>query len=365
MGQENMTNYDIVSGCESYFFGKMHVRWYAMISHDSSVHQAMAFQKDTILDYTKDSTKLLYTPQCGYNLQNPVEDTVSEKALKMFRSEPMWNNYEETSNFTKDIEKFFNESIRYPDFPTGIIVDEMYVFNKYYKTPLADQINSLWTNSSSFHVLRNFRYSQLAEHSNVRVDVFFLANHTETTAEEVEYIEKLGQLPYGPDASYYCCYMPLEEVYTPPEGETMPDPIPGTFSVYDKLSGFCRIVIYDLDTGIEKFYEGKFKNGKQVDFGRWVEQDEIYGFRSFMGWFPDTTQMGQGIAVTKLKWEEDEGYKILMGRWKTLAENTWFPSDGNLLQVEYMDFRYIVEDLMTRDIGPVAEADDSVSITQR
>lgn len=50
----------------------------------------------------------------------------------MFQSEPMWNNYIETSNFTKNIEKFFNSSIKYPDFPTGIIVDEMYVFNKFY-----------------------------------------------------------------------------------------------------------------------------------------------------------------------------------------------------------------------------------------
>jgi len=74
-GQENMTNFDIVWGCESYFFGKMNVRWYALVSQGSSVHQAMVFQKDTILDYTKDSTKLLYTPQCGYNLANPVEDT--------------------------------------------------------------------------------------------------------------------------------------------------------------------------------------------------------------------------------------------------------------------------------------------------
>jgi len=92
----------------------------------------MVFQKDIILDYTKDRTKLLYTPQCGYKKTNPVEDTNQEKALKMFRSEPMWNNYEEPSNFTKNIEKFFNASIKYPDFPTGIIVDQMYVFNKFY-----------------------------------------------------------------------------------------------------------------------------------------------------------------------------------------------------------------------------------------
>jgi len=138
MQQDNMTNYDVVFGCESYFFGKMNVKWYALISKDSSVHSALAFQKDTILDYTKDSTKLSYSPPCGYKLSNPVEDTNEEKALKMFKSEPMWNNYEETSNFTKNVEKFFNESIKYPDFPTGIIVDEMYVFNKFYKTPMAD-----------------------------------------------------------------------------------------------------------------------------------------------------------------------------------------------------------------------------------
>jgi len=89
----NKTNYDVVFGCESYFFGKMNVKWYALMSKDSSVHSALAFQKDTILDYTKDSTKLSYSPPCGYKLSNPVEDTNEEKALKMFKSEPMWNNY--------------------------------------------------------------------------------------------------------------------------------------------------------------------------------------------------------------------------------------------------------------------------------
>lgn len=188
----------------------------------------------------------------------------------------------------------------------------------------------------------------------MRVDVFYLADHNETTTEEVEYIERLAKLPYGPSASYYCCYMPLSEVYVPPQGEAMPDPIPGTFSVFDKLSGFARIVVYDQDTGIQKFYEGKFKNGRQIDFGRWVEQDEQYGFRSYMGWFPDTQQMGQGISVSKLKWEEDAGYKIVMGRYKVVEEG-YFPDNGNMLQFAYTDVRYIVEDLVTRDIGPVAD----------
>jgi len=74
-----------------------------------------------------------------------------------------------------------------------------------------------------------------------------------------------------------------------------------------------------------------------------------------MGWFPDTQQMGQGIAVTKLNWQQDEGFKILMGRWKTIEDNTYFPNDGNQLQVEYTDFRYIVEDLVTRDVGSIEE----------
>jgi hypothetical protein len=49
-----------------------------------------------------------------------------------------------------------------------------------------------------------------------------------------------------------------------------------------------------------------------------------------------------------------------MGRWKPTEEGQYFPSDGNMLKVEDMDFRYIVEDLLTRDIGPVIEEEEVV-----
>jgi hypothetical protein len=116
-----------------------------------------------------------------------------------------------------------------------------------------------------------------------------------------------------------------------------------TFFEY-MMTGYARIVVHHVDKGIIAFKEGHFKNGKQLDFGRFIELDDdadtYSAYQMFTGWFPTEDLPGLGISAV-------DDYYYYEGEWSATSN---FPSYGHDL-LEPTDFTdYYVTDLRKREI---------------
>ena len=115
------------------------------------------------------------------------------------------------------------------------------------------------------------------------------------------------------------------------------------YYIKDIASGFARIIIWNKYSGIYFFLEGRFKNGEQYNFGRFLNMDpnaQLYNYdQSYTGWFPDADQGGQGIAVV-------DSYYIHQGYYKALDG---FPNSGKDLMYSGYVTQYKIIDLSTRE----------------
>ena len=116
----------------------------------------------------------------------------------------------------------------------------------------------------------------------------------------------------------------------------------GKYFVKQLLSGFARIIIRRENQGILSLSEGRFKEGTQTDFGRFLNMMDgnpyYNNYMSYTGWFPDGGKNGQGISSF-------DG-TIYAGEWKS---SVGFPNDGldlifsgNLREykITSLEFRY-------------------------
>ena len=108
-------------------------------------------------------------------------------------------------------------------------------------------------------------------------------------------------------------------------------------------NGFARVIIWDKDSGIEFFYEGRFKYGLQYDLGRFLNMDPnamMYNFdQSYTGWIPNGDQGGVGIAVV-------DSYYVHQGEYKPLSG---FPNGGRDMMYSGNVNQFVVTDLTLRN----------------
>ena len=149
------------------------------------------------------------------------------------------------------------------------------------KSPMDQQV--IESEFQEFFFLDNVEFNP-KQSANAIVDVWLLAEGLDNTKLDTLRNISTSKTPV-------CCFEFVEGA---------------PYHVKQLLRGFARVIVHKKYNGIMNLMEGRFKDGVQYDFGRFLNMwpySRFYDYeQSYTGWFPDAVNVGQGIATVDSKY---------------------------------------------------------------
>ena len=289
-------NYAISYGCDNYF-GIFHGRWATLLSRTNYlesqyVDKAKGLMRDIEYDFN------FWWRQTGESCGWEIAPTAEQTMKNVFQTEPNWEAYKPVSSGTKRSKEMFSGET---DLPQGSVIGPIQYGKQFLETPLEKHL--LHSDYDEFFYLSNIAFTE-RDRGYVFVDIWFLSEGLrQQQIGQIKQIQRQGSSLENP----ICCW-------------EFQDGAP--YFIRELLSGYARVIVHHRSKGIFGFYEGHFKRGLQIDFGRaanffpsaqWYYTEQIY-----IGWFPTEDKGGVGISFV-------DKNTVFEGQW---GQSSTFPNDG-------------------------------------